>query len=90
MCTICAPRKTNYTQIDHSDDLDVEMSMYNLIEYSNVYSKTSGSLQQYYGNKAADGIVSSESFKSKIRITIILKIILKFKKNIEIEVPLNT
>ena len=31
------------------------MSMYNLIEYSYVYSKTSGSLWQYYRDEAALG-----------------------------------
>ena len=34
----------NYTQIDNTKDIDVVMSMHNLIEYSNNYSKTSGSL----------------------------------------------
>ena len=29
------------------------MSMYNLIEYSNDYSKTSGSLRQYYRDEQA-------------------------------------
>ena len=35
-------------EIDHAKDIDVVMSMYNLIEYSDNYSKTSGNLQQYY------------------------------------------
>ena len=34
----------NNTQIDHAKDIDVVMSMYNFIEYSNNCSKTSGSL----------------------------------------------
>ena len=38
--------KINNTQIDNSKDLDVVMPMYNLIEYSNDYSKTSGVLWQ--------------------------------------------
>ena len=38
----------NNTQTDHAKDIDVVMSMYNLIEYSDNYSKTSGSLWQYY------------------------------------------
>ena len=36
------------TQIDNAKDIDVVMSMYDLIEYSNNYLKTSGSLWQYY------------------------------------------
>ena len=43
------------------------MPMYNLIEYSDNYLKTSGSLKQYYRDKPADQIVSS--FESKIKIT---------------------
>ena len=34
-------------QIDNTKDTDVVMSMYNVIEYSDNYSKTSGSLWQY-------------------------------------------
>ena len=45
------------------------MPMYNLIEYSNNYSKTSGSLWQYYRDEANDNITESESFKYKIKIT---------------------
>ena len=45
------------------------MPMYNLIEYSHNYSKTSGSLWQYYEDDHNDNITQSESFKSKIKIT---------------------
>ena len=45
------------------------MPMYNLIEYSDNYSKTSGSLWQYYKDDLHDNITESESFKSKIRIS---------------------
>ena len=37
----------NNTQIDNAKDIDVVMSMYNLIEYSDNYAKTSGILWQY-------------------------------------------
>ena len=43
--------------------------MYNLIEYSDNYFKTSGSLWQYYKDDANDNIENSESFKNKIKIT---------------------
>ena len=48
----CAPftnciSKINNTQIDNSEYTDIVMPMYNLIEYSNNYSKTSGNLWQY-------------------------------------------
>ena len=45
------------------------MSMYNLIEYSDNYSKTSGSLWQYYKDDPNDNMADSESFKSKVKIT---------------------
>ena len=40
--------KINNTQVDNAKDLDVLMPMYNLIEYTDNYSKTSWSLWQYY------------------------------------------
>ena len=59
----------NNTQIDNAHYLDAVMLMYNLIEYSDNYSKASGSLWQYYRDKPDDNLTDSESFKSKIRIT---------------------
>ena len=48
----CAPftnciSKINNTQIDNAKDNDIAMPMYNLIEYSDTYAKTKGSLWQY-------------------------------------------
>ena len=45
----CAPHtkcisRINNTDIDNAHDIDIVMPMYNLIEYSHNYSKTSGSL----------------------------------------------
>ena len=45
------------------------MPMYNLIEYSDNYSKTSGSLWQCYKDDPNDNLTDSESFKSKVNIT---------------------
>ena len=45
------------------------MSMYNLIEYSDNYSKTSGGLWQYYKDEPNGNLANSESFKSKVKIT---------------------
>ena len=58
----------NNTQIDNAKDLDVVIPMYNLIECSNNYSKTSGSLWQYYRDDPSDTLTNSESFKFKIKI----------------------
>ena len=48
----CAPftnciSEINNTPVDNAKDLEIVMSMYNLIEYRDNYSKTSGSLWQY-------------------------------------------
>ena len=45
------------------------MPMYNLIEYSDNYSKTSGSLWEYNKDETNDNLADSESFKSKVKIT---------------------
>ena len=66
--TKCISRINN-TDIDNAQDIDIVMPMYNLIEYSDNYSKTSGSLWQYYKDDPNDNITQSESFKSKIKIT---------------------
>ena len=59
----------NNTQIDNAKDIDIVMPMYNLIEYSNNYAKTSGSLWHYYRHELNDNLAYSESYKSKIKIT---------------------
>ena len=49
----CAPftkciSRINNTDINNAKDIDIVMPMYNLIEYSDNYSRTSESLWQYY------------------------------------------
>ena len=39
--------ETNNTEIDDGEDIDIVKPMYNLIEYGDNYSKTSGGLWQY-------------------------------------------
>ena len=70
----CAPfinciSEINNTQIDNAKDIDIVMPMYNLIEYSDNYAKTSGSLWQYFRDELDNNIEDSKSFKSKIKIT---------------------
>ena len=53
----CAPfteciSEINNKEIDRAKDVDVEISMYNLIEYSEKYLKASGSLWQYYKDES--------------------------------------
>ena len=80
----CAPfinciSKINNTQIDHAEYTDIVMPIYNLTEYSDNYSETSGSLWQYCKDIAAvnnaGNIVdftatnTTDSFKLKTKIT---------------------
>ena len=59
----------NNTQVHNAKDIDIIMPMYNLIEYSDNYAKTTGSLWQYFRDEPDDNIEDSKSFKSKIKIT---------------------
>ena len=70
----CAPftkciSRINGTDIDSAQDIDIVMPMYILIEYSDNYSKTSGSVWQYYKDDPNNTVTESESFKSKVKIT---------------------
>ena len=80
----CAPftnciSEINNTQIDHAKDIDIVMSLYNLIEYSDNYAKTTGSLWQYCKDipaRANNGQIAvfdannlTDSFKFKAKIT---------------------
>ena len=53
----CAPftnciSEINNTQIDNAKDIDIAMPMYNIIEYSDNYSETSGILWHYYRDES--------------------------------------
>ena len=69
--------KINNTLIDNVEDLDIVMPMYNLIEYSKNYRKTTGSLWNYYRDEPNSGtegninysIKNSKSFNYKTSIT---------------------
>ena len=55
----CAPfinciSEINNTQVDNAKDIDIVIPMYNLIEYSDNYAKTSGSLWQYFRDEPDD------------------------------------
>ena len=69
----CAPytdciAEINNTQSDDAQKIDVVMLMYKLIDYSDAYSKTSGSLWQYYRDEPVininDEIINSPANNS--------------------------
>ena len=66
--------KINGVKIDNAEDLDVIMPMYNLLEYSRNYRKTTGSLWNHYrdqanstigNNNITHSILNLESFDYK-------------------------
>ena len=70
--------RINGKLIEDADDLDIVMSMYNLLEYSKNYRKTIGSLYNYYRDELSDdaddnnfdniNVVNSNTFKYKNKI----------------------
>ena len=48
--------KINNVLIDNAEDLDIVMPMYNLLEYSKNYSKTTGSFWNYYRDEPNSGL----------------------------------
>ena len=52
----------NNSLISDAEDLDIVMPMYNLIEYSKNYSKTTGSLQSYYRDEPNIGAIGDISY----------------------------
>ena len=71
--------KINGVLVENAEDFDIVMSMYNLLEYSKNYSKTSASLRNYYRDELTDEandnngpnkyVISLKSFKYKTSIT---------------------
>ena len=71
--------KINGKLVENADDLDVVMPMYNLLEYSKRYKKTTGSLFNYYRDELSNDtdddnspnmqVINSKSFKYKASIT---------------------
>ena len=71
---LCITR-INGELIEDADDLDIVMTMYNLLEYSKTYRKTIGSFYNYYRDELGgnannnDNTVNSNTFRYKNRIT---------------------
>ena len=61
-CAPFIPCKSNINniEIDNCQDIGITMPMYNLIEYSDNYAKTSGSLWQHYRDEPNDNLADSE------------------------------
>ena len=69
----CAPfinckSEINNTEIDNARDINIVIPMHKMIEYSDNYSKPTGSLWHYYKDKPNNNLADSESSKSKVKI----------------------
>ena len=70
--------RINGELIEDADDLDIVLSMYNLLKYSKNYRKTIGSLYNYYRDELSDDaddnnfdnikVINSNTFKYKNKI----------------------
>ena len=92
--------KINGELVENAEDLGIVMPMYNLLEYSKNYEKTSGSLFNYYrdepseitigaGDNAIDiSIRNSKSFDDKTKITGSLNVGEGEKEDVTIAIPL--
>ena len=92
--------KINGELVESAEDLDIVIPMYNLLEYSKNYEKTSGSLFNYYrdepseitieaGNNAINiSIRNSKSFDYKTEITGSLDAGGDKKEDVTIAIPL--
>ena len=89
--------KINGTKINNAEDLDVIMSMYNLLEYSKNYKKATGSLWNYYrdepnsstnNNNITHSILNSNSFDYKAYFIGSVTDKNLIKKNVKIVIPL--
>ena len=92
--------KINCELVENAEDLDIVMPMYNLLEYSKNYDKTSGSLFNYYrdepsgttigaGNNAINiSIRNSKYFDYKTKITGSLDVGEDEKEDVTMAIPL--
>ena len=58
--------RINFNLIEDADDLDIVVSMYNLLEYSKNYRKTIGSLYNYYRDELGDDADNSNFDNIKV------------------------
>ena len=88
--------KINNVLIEIAEDLDVAISIYNLIEYAKNYSKTTETLQNFYRDEPNSGlnnginycVVDSKSFDYKTKFIESVTNANLIKQNVKVVVPL--
>ena len=66
--------RINGELIEDADDLDIAMSMYNLLEHSKNYKKAIGSLYNYYRDELSDDADDNNFDNTKVVIHLSIKI----------------
>ena len=59
--------KINTTFIGNAEDIDIVMLMYNMLEYSDNYSMTSGSLWNYYRDEVNDNVNKNDNYRQGVQ-----------------------
>ena len=96
MCSIYCISEINNTKIDNAKDSDIVMPIYNVVEYNDNSSKTSGILWQYHrdepflnANSTIDDFLADNNNSASFRFT--TKIAGRTEndgtKNVKIRVP---
>ena len=80
----------NSVKIDNAEDLDVVMPMYNLLEYSKNYRKTTGSLWNYYRDEPSNPLSSNlshfntrQALQERLTILLMVKVVIMQKTKLE-------
>ena len=60
--------KINGELVENAEDLDIVIPMYNLLEYSKNYEKTSGSLFNYYRDEPSEATIANDNGAINISI----------------------
>ena len=71
--------KINGELVENAEDLDIVMPIYNLLEYSKNYEKTSGSLFNYYRDEPNEVEIANDNGAINISIRNSKSLIIKLK-----------
>ena len=87
--------KINDVKIDNAKDLDVVMPMYNLLEYSKSYRKTTGSFWNYYRDEPSDPLFLilnllniKQVLQEKLIILVLVKLVMMQIKLVKMKLKL--
>ena len=86
--------KINDVKIDNAKDLDVVMPMYNLLEYSKSYRKTTGSFWNYYRDEPSDPLLIlnllniKQVLPEKLIILVLVKLVMMQIKLVKMKLKL--